>query len=176
MKRLSGVISFFLYIILTFTTIPISIGWHNTIVLNQVHGILFFVMLLHIGRVVGKFKIHSLFERASTLCFPVFLFQHKIIMQVLECYDPLGYVAEVKMFLIITCFTLLCAKILSIVNLSVINSKLFRRLENVICSSWCININVQTSHKEVLLCSKASYSNNACTCWKKLYINTGRGK
>ncbi len=124
------------FIALTFLPFPIGLG-NASFILEQVHGIAFFIVLMGIGELTHRF-IHA--NRFVTLIakfsFPMFLLHHKIIMKVQGVYDPTDFPGEICILIFTVIFTILCAKVATIINETIMRSTVFYKIESWILKNF----------------------------------------
>ena len=108
--------------------VPVQI-LHRFKISEQVHGIFAFLLLVSVGERIKTFKVSTLVKRFSKISFPVFLFQHKVILNVLGVYNPLDVAGELLMITVAFFLIIIFAKVLAVVNDALIKSKFFVSLE-----------------------------------------------
>ncbi|MBP3410268.1 MAG: hypothetical protein J6M10_04640, partial [Clostridia bacterium] len=85
---------------------------------NHLTGILFFVSLYTLGKLVMTWKVtHTIFTQLSRVTFALFLFHHKFIFAVLNYANPVGVIQVlVLLFCAILVFLLLSKALVVLTN------------------------------------------------------------
>ena len=126
-NKKSFIISCFLLILLCTIKIKINID----IIIFQIQGFSLFIILYQIGLYVMETKWNLLFNEISNLSYGIFLFHHKIIVDILSLYNPIEWHVIILLLLIIIFLTIICAKIHSMVVNSVVKSYLFKIIDMI---------------------------------------------
>ena len=103
----------------------------NIILLFQIQGFVLYIVLVQIGEKIMKNPIKVVFIKISTLSYNIFLFHHKIIIDVLDVINPTKWYLNIILLLIIIIITIISSIFLYLVDNIIINSKCFRKLERV---------------------------------------------
>ena len=126
-NKKSFILSCFLLILLCTIKIEINID----IIIFQIQGFSLFIVLYQIGEYVMETKWNLLFNEIGNLSYSIFLFHHKIILDVLSLYNPVEWYAIILLLLIIIFLTIICAKIHCMVVNSVVKSYLFKKIDTL---------------------------------------------
>jgi peptidoglycan/LPS O-acetylase OafA/YrhL len=119
-------ISLFLLFVLSLKKIS------NIILIFQIQGFALFIMLVQIGKKIMKFRIKIIFVEISTLSYNIFLFHHKIIIDILNIINPTEWYLNMILLLIIIILTIILSKILYIIIKKILNSKCFKLFERIL--------------------------------------------
>lgn len=120
-------------VVLFFVPIPIL---HRLGISVQVHGVFVFLLLVFIGGWIKNYRVNVVVLWISKLSFPIFLFQHKVILNLLGVYNPTDIKGEIIMIMVALILTLICSMVLNVVNDALLKSKGFVALENVIRNDY----------------------------------------
>ena len=94
-------------------------------------GYTFIIVLMRIGTVIMRSQpVNRIITRISSLTFPIFLFHHKIIEDVLSVYNPEKPVAVIALELLTILLTIVSADILAMVVKSITDSKAYQKIES----------------------------------------------
>ena len=119
------IISFLLLVFLCLKRIS------NIILIFQIQGFLLFIVLVQIGKKIMKCRIKVLFIEISSLSYNIFLFHHKIILDILDIINPINWFLNILLLLIIIMITIIFSKILFLVVNIIMNSKCCKKLEGM---------------------------------------------
>ena len=119
-------ISLFLLVVLSLKKIS------NIILIFQIQGFLLFIILVQIGKIIMKCSIKIIFVEISTLSYNIFLFHHKIIIDILDIINPTEWHLNMILLLIIIILTIILSKILYIIIKKLLNSKCFKYFERIL--------------------------------------------
>ncbi len=143
------IICSFVFLIMTFVTLPINLG-RGGVIIEQIQGFSFIIMIIQIGEWIKLPTVRRLFSWISNISFPIFLFQHKIILKVLGVNNPTDALETIGMLLVTILLTIICAKTLFVINKSIVNSKGFIAIENRLCSKTNKILEKNKSRKETI--------------------------
>lgn len=119
-----GIVAIALSVLLYFLPIPFI----KTIA--PVQGVLFFISCTFIGECITKFGVIKRFiQSVSAVSFEIFLFQNRIIGDVIKSVNPRGLGKSLIVLIMIICLTYVCAVVLKIVRSAMVNSNLYMRIE-----------------------------------------------
>ena len=105
----------------------------NLAVVNHLYGIAVFFLLYWLGGYIMRLKAaEAVFSYIAALSYPIFLAHHQIIFKVLGYQNPTSYAGTAVMFIITVVLTLMAAQALKVLAASVIESKLYKKIENKI--------------------------------------------
>lgn len=125
-KKTTGVIAVGLFLFLCFVKLPkIQPIW-------QVQGLALMIALVQTGNLVMRTKAKTAIAEISGLSFCIFLFQHKVITDMLGVYNPDQWPQILAMLGAVILSTILCAKMLAIIVNSMTGSACFKFLESKI--------------------------------------------
>jgi len=93
---------------------------------------LLFIFLIQLGNFLMNFKCNILFEKISNLSFQIFLLHHIIILDFLGLANPTKWYKSYVLLLASIIFTIICAKILSVIVTSVLKNNMLKKIENSI--------------------------------------------
>ena len=99
--------------------------------LHQIQGFSLYIVLVQIGRYIMTTDVSIIFQEISSKSYFIFLFHHRIIRDILSLYNPIEWYNHLLLIGIILLATFTCSKILSIIIDSIINSKIFKKLESL---------------------------------------------
>ena len=116
-----------LLILLILSTVKIS----SFILIQQIQGFSFFVILVKIGQYLLKEKNNKVILKISNLSYSIYLFHHRIIFDIFKINNPIEWYMKIIFLSITLLLTLIFAEIhINIVN-SIICSKLFKNFESI---------------------------------------------
>jgi len=122
-NKIIGIASFFILVFLCCVRLP------QFVFIYQIQGFALMTVLIQVGNMIMNTKVKPVFSEISKLSLCIFLFQHIIILDMQGVSNPHEWY---KVLLVLTAtiiLTLICSKILQIVVDSILQSKLFNRIE-----------------------------------------------
>lgn len=101
------------------------------IIILQMQGFCLYILLINLGHYIMRAKYKFFFIEISKLSYNIFLFQHKIILDILGVWNPYEWYFHILLILITILLIIICAKILYIVVKTITQSKLFEKIESI---------------------------------------------
>lgn len=115
----------FLLILLTLSSIKIS----SFVLIDQIQGISFFIIIVNIGEYFFKINNNKIVNKISKLSYSIYLFHHQIIIDILNVSNPTEWYIKIIFLSITILLTLISAEIHLLVVDCIINSSLFKKFE-----------------------------------------------
>lgn len=100
------------------------------IIILQIQGFCLYILLINFGFYIMRTKYKFLFIEISKLSYNIFLFQRKIILDILGVWNPYEWYFHILLLLITVLLIIICAKVLYIVVKTIIDSKIFEKIES----------------------------------------------
>ncbi len=119
-------------VVLFFVPVPIL---HKLGISSQVHGIFAFLLFVFVGERIKMCRVSAVVKWISKMSFPIFLFQHKVILHVQGIYNPINVGGEVLMIMVTFFLVIVFSKVLAVVNDALLKSKFIVFLEHKITNS-----------------------------------------
>ena len=127
-NKIIGLISLILFLSLCFT--KIQLPFINQTFIDQIQGLSLFIVLVWLGNYVMETSISSIFKYLDKISFPMFLFQHHIIIVILYFYNPLDIKYVLLNIIFIILITIICAKVVQIITNFILETKIFKKIES----------------------------------------------
>ena len=124
LNKISFLLSFILFIYLYFIKIS------NFILIFQIQGFALYIILVQIGQYIMSSRVQSIFIEVNNISYFIFLVHHKIILKVLAIYNPTKYYLQMELLGITIILTIICSKIFFIINNSIIQSNIIKKMES----------------------------------------------
>lgn len=129
---------FLLSILVAVVLLSIRLNYIHENISVHLLSICFFIILSYIGSFLMKSRIClKVFSEISSVSFAIFLLQHVVILCMLRLYMPANDMIAFLWLLAIIILTIVLAKVLTLINTSLLNSKLFRRIDRLLKSNHC---------------------------------------
>ena len=132
-NKIIFIISIFLFIVLCYIRIS------KFVLIFQIQGFALYIILIHISKYIMLNRFKVLFIKISALSYNIFLFQHIIILDILDVNNPSEWYLHLELLLITIILTIICSKILFLVVNDFINSFFFKKLESLILNNGLNN-------------------------------------
>ena len=100
------------------------------VLIFQIQGFSLFIVLIQIGEFLMLTRFKIIFKEISILSYNIFLFQHKIILEILSINNPTKWYLHLILLGVTIILTILCAKILFLVVNNILKSYYFRKIES----------------------------------------------
>lgn len=98
---------------------------------NHILSVTMFIVLSYIGDKIMKIKaVYFVFNDISVTSFAIFLVHHKVIYKMIEIYTPKNNLESAFWLIAIIIIVYALAKLLFIINKAILNSKIYKKLEN----------------------------------------------
>ena len=111
-------------------TILCLIKINNFILIHQIQGFSLYVILIRFGTfIMSKYKA-KIFNEISTISYSIYLIHHRIIYNILGLSNPIEWYLHIILLGIVFALTIICSQIHFIVVNSVINSRIFKKLDS----------------------------------------------
>jgi peptidoglycan/LPS O-acetylase OafA/YrhL len=123
-----GVISIIIHIILCSFVIP---KFKYIIIINNIQGFSLYIILVHIGNYIMKTKLNAIFKEISKLSFFMFLFHHRIIIDMKGLIDSNKLSNPITNIGAIILLTMISSKALYIIVNYLFKSDNFKKLEYI---------------------------------------------
>ena len=123
-NKITLIISFLIFLYLYFIKLS------RFILIWQIQGFAFFIILVQIGQYIMLSKYKEPIEYMGKLSYNIFLVHHKIIFKVFGVNNPTEWRLQIILLIITIILTIIWAKILSIIVNEVIKTKIFRKLDS----------------------------------------------
>ncbi len=117
-------LAFFFFIILCYIKIS------SFILIHQIQGFFFFILLVKIGQFAMYNKFFKIFDEISNLSYIIFLYHHQIIFDILKINTSVEWYFHLLSVFIIIIITYIISKIHILVLNSIVKSRLFIKLES----------------------------------------------
>jgi len=125
-NKLTIIISTFITVIVLFVSIPIP----NDIS-QHIAGFALFIVLWNLGKIVMKRNvINIIITELDKITFHIFLYQNIAIGKFIGLKNPTSLGKKIIWCLIVIIYTIICAKIISVVVASIINSKPMKKIDS----------------------------------------------
>ena len=122
-NKISLIGAFLIFVLLYFVRI------NSFILIYQIQGFSLFIILFQIGDYIMAKKINYIFIEISNISFSIYLFHHKIIVDILTLNNPDEWYLHLILLQMTILLTLICSKIHSIVVNSLLQSHIFKKIE-----------------------------------------------
>ena len=122
-NKISLIGAFLIFVLLYFVRI------NSFILIYQMQGFSLFIILFQIGDYIMAKKINYIFIEISNISFSIYLFHHKIIVDILTLNNPDEWYLHLILLQMTILLTLICSKIHSIVVNSLLESHIFKKIE-----------------------------------------------
>lgn len=123
-NKIIFIISFFVLIFLCLIRIS------KFTLIYQIQGFALFIVLIYIGEFLMLTRFKMIFKEISILSYNIFLFQHRIILEILSVNNPTKWYLHLILLGITIILTILCAKILFLVVNNFFKSYYFKKFES----------------------------------------------
>ena len=100
------------------------------ILIHQLQGFSLFIFLVNTGKIIMTNKINFIFIEVNNLSFSIYLYHHQIICDVLSLDNPTNSYWHCLLFSFSLLLIIICAKIHLMVVNSIINNKIFKKIES----------------------------------------------
>ena len=107
----------------------------------QLQGLLFYVASVHFGSAVMKTRAAGAVAHLSGISFPIFLFQHMVILAVFKFRNPADFRMVLPTLGAVVLVTVLAAELLSRMNRFLLSSRAFKSLERRVCAQRILRAN-----------------------------------
>ena len=118
---------FFFVVLLFLSKIHIKSGF---ILIYQIQGFSLFIVLFQIGKYAMKTNFNIIFIEISKLSYSIYLFHHRIIIDILSLYNPKNFYAHIPLLSITILLIIICSTIHLIVVKTVYKSYIFQKIES----------------------------------------------
>ena len=116
-------------IILLITLCTIKIN--SFIFIFQIQGFSLFIVLFQIGKCIKSEKLNLFFNEISKHSYSIYLFHHRIILEILSLNNPTKWYIHLSLLFITFLLTIICSKIHLMVVNSIIKSITFKKFEKL---------------------------------------------
>lgn len=99
------------------------------LLIYQMQGLLFYIILVQIGKLLMLTQFKIIFIEISKLSYNIFLIHHQIILDILDVYNGKEWYLHIILLSLSILLTIICSKILFILVNNVINSYNFKKIE-----------------------------------------------
>lgn len=123
-NKITFIISFFILVFLCFIRIS------DIILIFQIQGFLIFIILVQLGEFLMFTRIKFFIKEISILSYNIFLFHHKIILNILGVINPKEWYLHLILLGISIILTILCYKVLFLVVINILKSYYFKKIES----------------------------------------------
>ena len=118
-------ISFIIFIVLR------TVKIYSSIIIFQIQGFSLFIILTKIGKYLTQKKYARIFIKISNISYSIYLFHHRIIIDILSVNNPLKWYSHILVLSLVLLLTIFCSKIHSIVVDSFLKSNFFQIIESL---------------------------------------------
>ena len=123
-----------IFSLLLFLLCTIRININFNIIIFQLQGFCLFIFLFKIGYYVMNTKLHLIFDEINNISYGIYLFQHRLILDILSIYNPSEWYAHIFLLLFTLILILICSKIHLIVVDYLFKSYIFKKLDKLFIS------------------------------------------
>lgn len=122
-NRITLIISFLILLFLCLVKMS------KFLLILQIQGFSLYIVLTQIGELIMLSRFRIIFIKISNLSYYIFLFHHKIILDILGVMNPTEWYLHFILLAIVIILTIICSKILLIIMTDIFKSNIFKKLE-----------------------------------------------